>query len=122
MYLDDYVRRFQQFFNESELLVPDICRAIEAKDEAALRKAAAESNRLSDTHLGNLVPQTRSLVTLAMENGAIGNVNFIPMVCLDKSKLVAASAFGAGFGGSVWAIVSKSRVRVGASTSFGWES
>ena len=38
--------------------------------------------------LGNQVPATTALVTLAAELGA-----------------VAASAFGAGFGGSVWAMV-----------------
>jgi len=46
---------------------------------------------LATTHLGNQVGETVDLARLARELGAS-----------------AASAFGAGFGGSVWALVSAS--------------
>ena len=49
------------------------------------------SQRLAEAHLGNQVPETVTLQRSARELGA-----------------VAASAFGAGFGGSVWALVPES--------------
>jgi galactokinase len=49
------------------------------------------SQTLTSDLLQNQVPQTVALATLAREAGA-----------------VAASAFGAGFGGSVWALVKDS--------------
>jgi galactokinase len=48
------------------------------------------SQRLAEAHLGNQVPETVTLQRSARELGA-----------------VAASAFGAGFGGSVWALVAE---------------
>jgi galactokinase len=50
------------------------------------------SQTAAERWLGNQVPQTITLASLARELGA-----------------VAASAFGAGFGGSVWAMVSPDR-------------
>ena len=50
--------------------------------------AVAESQMLSHTHLRNQVPETIALVDLAIVHGAH-----------------AASAFGSGFGGAVWALV-----------------
>ena len=47
--------------------------------------------RMAETHLGNQVPETVTLQRSARELGA-----------------VAASAFGAGFGGAVWALVPES--------------
>ena len=49
---------------------------------------AARSQALADEVLGNQVPETRHLVASARALGA-----------------PAASAFGAGFGGAVWALV-----------------
>ena len=49
---------------------------------------AADSQRDADTLLGNQIPETRALVEAAIGLGAW-----------------AASSFGAGFGGSVWAAV-----------------
>jgi galactokinase len=48
------------------------------------------SQRLAEAHLGNQVPETVTLQRSARELGA-----------------VAASAFGAGFGGAVWALVAQ---------------
>ena len=55
--------------------------------------AADASHRNADENLGNQVPQTNDLQRRARELGA-----------------PAASAFGAGFGGSVWALVERSGV------------
>jgi galactokinase len=49
---------------------------------------AEASQREADMWLGNQVPETRALAALARNRGALG-----------------ACSFGAGFGGSVWAVV-----------------
>ena len=81
-------RRLEHFLAESERLVPAGAEAVAAGDAAALGVVAAESHRLASELLGNQVPQTNHLVASAARFGA-----------------PAASAFGAGFGGSVWAVV-----------------
>ncbi len=53
-----------------------------------LGDVTAESTRLATEFLGNQVPETLRLTELAAKLGA-----------------VAATPFGAGFGGSVWALV-----------------
>ena len=50
------------------------------------------SQELTATLLGNQVPETIALARLARQQGAL-----------------AASAFGAGFGGSVWALIPVAR-------------
>lgn len=62
--------------------------AITAGDALAVGLLAAESHGDADALLGNQLPETNALVALAIEQGALG-----------------ASGFGAGFGGSVWALV-----------------
>lgn len=84
-----YLRhRVEQFVTESEILVPQAAAALRAGDLAGFASATRQSQRLAETHLGNQVPQTAALATGAVRLGA-----------------VASSAFGAGFGGSVWAMV-----------------
>jgi galactokinase len=80
--------RFDQFIEESDVLVPGATGCIERGDGAALGVIAARSQALAESRLSNQVPQTAGLARLAREHGAL-----------------AASAFGAGFGGSVWAVV-----------------
>ena len=80
--------RFEQFLEESEVLVPAAAEAFARRDGAALRDIAARSQAGAERGLGNQVPETIALVSSALSLGAI-----------------AASAFGAGFGGSVWAVV-----------------
>lgn len=63
--------------------------AFAAADATRLGALAAASHDDADKLLSNQLPETNALVRLAVAQGAIG-----------------ASAFGAGFGGSVWAIVS----------------
>jgi galactokinase len=75
-------------FAREDARIPAAARAFATADAQGLGALAAESHRDADALLGNQVPETRQLVALALDAGA-----------------VAASAFGAGFGGSVWAIV-----------------
>jgi galactokinase len=84
----ELVTRFDQFHEESEVIIPAATRAIEAGDLAELGRLVDRSQRGAETLLGNQIPETVLLARSARELGA-----------------VAASAFGAGFGGSVWALV-----------------
>jgi galactokinase len=79
--------RAQQFQAECEL-IPQAMRALRAGDHASLGELVDRSQALAQQWLGNQVPQTVALAREARRLGAI-----------------AASAFGAGFGGSVWALV-----------------
>jgi galactokinase len=80
--------RFEQFLEESESLVPAAAEAFARGDGTALRDIASRSQAGAERRLGNQIPETVALVSSALSLGA-----------------VAASAFGAGFGGSVWAAV-----------------
>ena len=80
-------RRIEQFLIESLVLVPEGARLIAAADPG-VGEVLQRSQELADRGLCNQVPQTRLMVSLAREAGAIG-----------------ASSFGAGWGGSVYALV-----------------
>lgn len=84
------LQRFEQFVTESEFCIPRAATALRDGDLAGFGEAVALSQKGADEGLDNQVPQTRFLVADALARGAI-----------------AASAFGAGFGGSVWAMVSR---------------
>ena len=84
----DLLRRLDHFLVENQQLVPAAAAALAAGDLPAFGAAARESQRAAEDLLGNQVPETSTLARLAREQGA-----------------AAASAFGAGFGGSVWALV-----------------
>ena len=62
--------------------------AFSAQNWSALGEITARSQHAAEQWLGNQIPETTGLVRLARQHGAL-----------------AASAFGAGFGGSVWALV-----------------
>jgi len=79
--------RFDQFFEESMCIVPDATRALQANHLEAFGRCVDRSRALAEEKLGNQIPQTTELAHSARELGAF-----------------AASAFGAGFGGSVWAM------------------
>lgn len=83
--------RFAQFREECESIVPGVGDALRDRDLGALGTLVDRSMELAVTGLGNQVPETIALVRSARELGA-----------------VAASAFGAGFGGAVWAMVETS--------------
>ncbi|HWB54784.1 MAG TPA: hypothetical protein VG722_11350, partial [Tepidisphaeraceae bacterium] len=80
--------RFEQFFDESEQIIPQTAAALAAGDLAAIGQLIDRSQKNAEQLLGNQVRETIFLASSARSQGA-----------------VAASAFGAGFGGSVWALV-----------------
>ncbi len=82
------IDRFNQFVEESTMLVPAAADALARGDLASFGATVARSQELAEQGLGNQVPETIALVRHARACGAL-----------------AASAFGAGFGGSVWALV-----------------
>ena len=84
--------RLEHFVTENEVLRPAAGDALARGDMADFGRFVDRSQKLCETRLGNQVPETIYLAAAARENGA-----------------VAASAFGAGFGGSVWAMVETSR-------------
>jgi galactokinase len=80
--------RLDQYRTESEQLIPAVATAFGAGDWKALGSAVDQSQHLAETKLHNQVAQTILIQKSLRDAGAI-----------------AASAFGAGFGGSVWALV-----------------
>jgi len=82
------VPRLDQFREEVDVIVPGVGDALRDRDWRSLGGLVERSHALATSALGNQVPETGSLVRTARERGAI-----------------AASAFGAGFGGAVWAMV-----------------
>jgi galactokinase len=83
--------RFDQFVLESVEIVPRASAALARGDFALFGELVNSSQLGAEELLGNQIPETRALVRMAKSAGAD-----------------AASAFGAGFGGSVWALVGKS--------------
>ena len=79
--------RMQQFVTESEQIIPAAVAALGSGDIAGFGRAVKESQLLAEEKLGNQIPETVYLAKAACDCGA-----------------VAASSFGAGFGGSVWAM------------------
>lgn len=80
--------RFEQFAEESLGVIPAAGDALAAGDLTRFGALVDRSQHLAEHLLGNQVPETIALAASARELGA-----------------AAASAFGAGFGGSVWALV-----------------
>ena len=84
----DVAERRAQFREETEVIVPGVGDAIRDRDWGRLGTLVDRSQALAEGVLRNQVPETAHLVRAARELGALG-----------------ASAFGAGFGGAVWAMV-----------------
>jgi galactokinase len=85
---DRLLARLAQFTVESAELVPVAADALRRGDVHGFGAAAARSVQLAVSALDNQTPETMHLTESALSLGA-----------------VAASPFGAGFGGSVWALV-----------------
>ena len=83
---DALARRLAHFIAEDGRVVPAL-NAFAAGDRPALGVLAGASQAQAESLLGNQIPETSTLAALAVESGAF-----------------AASSFGAGFGGSVWAL------------------
>lgn len=84
----ELLARLEQFLAESERLVPAAAEALAEGDLAELGRLVDESQRAAERGLRNQSPETSGLARGARTLGAH-----------------AASAFGAGFGGAVWALV-----------------
>ena len=87
--------RFKQFYREVCVHIPNFISSIENSEMGKLGQVTDASQWDASRMLYNQVPETDFLVSSARAHGA-----------------VAASAFGAGFGGSVWAIVSDQQMPV----------
>jgi len=83
--------RFDQFFAECVEIIPAAVDALEGESYEEFGRLAERSHSLAERLLRNQVPETIALAQAARPCGA-----------------VAASAFGGGFGGSVWALVAAS--------------
>jgi galactokinase len=80
--------RFEQFLAESEQVIPAVPDRLEGPALSGLGSLVDRSQSLGARLLGNQTPETIWLAERARSLGA-----------------AAASSFGAGFGGSVWALV-----------------
>jgi galactokinase len=80
--------RLEQFVAESYEIIPAASDALQRESLTEFGVVVDHSQHLAEAHLGNQVKETVTLQRSARELGA-----------------VAASAFGAGFGGAVWALV-----------------
>jgi galactokinase len=87
------LRRFDQFLLESRWIIPSAGEALAAGDLTRFGALVDQSQDATERWLGNQVPETMALADTARQLGAR-----------------AASAFGAGFGGSVWALVRQTDV------------
>ena len=85
---DEITARFEHFLLESDKLIPAAADALAEGDFAKLGTLVDQSQQAAEQLLANQIPETTFLARQARELGA-----------------TAASAFGAGFGGSVWALV-----------------
>jgi galactokinase len=80
--------RFEQFVEESTVLIPAAGDALTHGNLDSFGAIVDRSQEMATRLLRNQVPETVALAHTARANGAL-----------------AASSFGAGFGGSVWALV-----------------
>ena len=90
---DALLDRFEHFHAENEELLPAVGRALAQGDLDAFGRFTDRSQHQAEHLLGNQIPETAYLAKTARENGAAGS-----------------NAFGAGFGGSVWALVEDTRI------------
>ncbi|HEX2165918.1 MAG TPA: galactokinase family protein [Longimicrobiales bacterium] len=86
--------RLAQFVAESEDIVPGASAALGRGDIRGFGEFVRRSQHCAVQALRNQIPETMHLVETALTSGA-----------------AAASAFGAGFGGSVWALVREEGAR-----------
>jgi galactokinase len=87
---DELSMRLSHFLAE-DARVPAALLAFRDEDAGQLGELSAASQTDAERWLGNQIPETSALVAIARESGAFG-----------------ATSFGAGFGGSVWALARRS--------------
>jgi galactokinase len=88
---DALEKRLDHFIGE-DARIPEAIDAFRHADEGRIGRLAEGSQADAETLLGNQIPETSALARIARELGAF-----------------ASSSFGAGFGGSVWALVEHDR-------------
>jgi galactokinase len=88
---EDLLDRFEHFLLESEQILPEASDALRIGDLDEFGRLVDRSQSAAEGLLKNQVPETVALAGIARALGAR-----------------ATSAFGAGFGGSVWALVGES--------------
>jgi galactokinase len=88
----ELLARLEHFIEENRRVIPAAGDALERGDLVEFGRVVDRSQRAAERLLGNQVRETCYLAAAARQLGA-----------------VAASAFGAGFGGSVWALVQADR-------------
>ena len=86
----DALRRRLQHFVREDARIPRALDALREGDIPRMRALSVESQADSDVLLGNQVAETIALTRIAFDEGAF-----------------ASRSFGAGFGGSVWALVDR---------------
>lgn len=91
---EQLARRFEHFLTENERVIPPAAEALARGDVAEFARHADRSQEAAEVLLGNQIAETSFLARSAREAGA-----------------AAASGFGAGFGGSVWALVREDQAR-----------
>jgi len=92
--VEQLTRRLEHFLIEDQQVIPAAGDALEAGDLATFGRLVDRSQEAAEQLLGNQIPETVHLARTAREGGA-----------------AAASSFGAGFGGSVWALVRRSEAQ-----------
>lgn len=88
----ELLNRFEQLLIECTEIIPGVAQSLAAGELDKVGALVDRSQDGAERLLGNQVPETIALTRIARDLGA-----------------VAASAFGAGFGGSVWALVRTDR-------------
>ena len=86
--ISQLMQRFEHFLAESEEIIPTVPDQLDESNLTGFGELVDRSQTLGAQWLGNQIPETMALAAIARELGA-----------------AAASAFGAGFGGSVWSLV-----------------
>jgi galactokinase len=87
-------RRLRHFLTENDEILPAAGDALAQGDLDRFGQLVDRSQQAAEQLLGNQIRQTSYLARSARQHGA-----------------AAASAFGAGFGGSVWALVKRSETK-----------
>lgn len=87
----DLLARVEQFYIENFEIIPAVCELLAAGEFGNIGDLVDASQQTAERFLGNQIAETSFLQRSAREFGAL-----------------AASAFGAGFGGSVYAVVTAS--------------
>ena len=88
----ELIDRLYHYYYETREVIPLAMNALKGMDYASFGACVMRSQQNAETHLKNQIEETSYLVREAYGLGAI-----------------ASSAFGGGYGGSVWALVEKAK-------------